>query len=69
MKVMHTIDSPILLKLIPESFAEAYENGKRAHSLEGMKIPHRVEDNGALILNIDPACKDFADDREPKNWR
>lgn len=69
MIVKHTIDSPILLKLKPESHKEAFENGKRAQSMYGMKIPHRVEEDGSLIFNIDPAWKDFAEDMEPKNWR
>ncbi len=69
MKVKHTIDSPILLKLTPETSKEAFENGQRAQSMTSMKIPYRVENGGSLIFNIDPAWKDFDKDREDRDWR
>ena len=69
MKVKHTVDSPILLKLTPETPTEAFENGERSMSMKDMKIPHGVEEDGSLIFNIDPAWKDFADDRKSKEWR
>ncbi len=69
MEIKHTIDSPILLKLIPETIEETFKNGERSASLKRMDIPHRVDDDGAIILNIDPTWKDFAEDREEdKTW-
>ncbi len=68
MKIEHTIDSPILLKLIPETSKEIFENGERSASFRQMGIPHIVEDDGSLIFNIDPAWKDFAEDRKDKTW-
>ena len=69
MKVKHTIDSPILLQITPETTEEIFENGERHASMHNMKIPHRVEKDGSLIFNIDPGWKDFADDRKRKTWR
>ena len=68
MKIEHTIDSPILIKLIPETSQEIFENGERSASFTRMGIPYRSEEGGALILNIDPHWKDFAEDRENKTW-
>jgi hypothetical protein len=61
MIINHTVDSPILIKLTPESLKEAFENGQRAESMKRMNIPHRVESDGSLVLNIDPVWKDFAE--------
>jgi len=62
MKVQHTVDSPILLKLIPEKPVEIMENQERAKSFRQMKILHRLKDNGVLLVNIDPCgWKDFTE--------
>ena len=68
MKVKHTIDSPILLKLIPETPKETIANGERSASFRRMDIDHRVGDDGSLILNIDLDWEDFAEDRENQEW-
>lgn len=54
MKIQHTSDSPILLKLTPNNPAEILENQERAKSFRQMKILHRLKDNGVLLVNIDP---------------
>jgi len=61
MKIKHTNDSPILLKIIPESPLEAFKNGAMAKSLKNMKIDHRVKGDGTLVLNIDPDWKAFTE--------
>lgn len=61
MKIEHTTDSPILLKLIPETPIDAFTNGERAQSFSAMGIPHKVEDGGIIVLNIDPDWPDWDD--------
>lgn len=61
MEIQHTMDSPILLKLVPKTPLDIFENGIRAESFLNMGIPHRVEQNGTLVLNIDPNWRDFTD--------
>ena len=68
MKIKRTQDSPILLKLVPETPLETIANGERSAAFKNMKIDHRIENDGSLIVNIDPAWKDFADDRKNKTW-
>lgn len=68
MEIKRTQDSPILLRLIPETPLEIIANGRRSFAFRQMKIDHRIGKDGSLILNIDPAWKDFADDRRKKTW-
>jgi len=67
MKVEHTSDSPILLKLIPETPLEAFENGIMAIKLLNMKIPQKVKDDATLLLNIDPTWSGFTEHGEDKD--
>ena len=67
MKVEHTSDSPILLKLIPETPLEAFKNGTMATKFSNMKIPHKVKDDATLVLNIDPNWSDFTEHGEDKD--
>jgi len=66
MKIKHTVDSPILLKFIPETPTEAFENGRRKASMEQMGIPHRTEEGGILIFNIDPGWRTR---QTARNWK
>jgi len=60
MKVEHTENSPILLKIIPETQLEVFKNGAMSESLSRMEIPHRFKKDGTLLVNVDPAgWKDF----------
>ena len=63
-RVKHTTDSPILLKLVPEKPMDIFENGLRSGSFKRMKIPHKVKEDGTLLINIDPDWKDFTEHDE-----
>jgi len=67
MKLEITEDSPILLKLIPETQLEIFQNGHLHARLQRMKVDYRTTDKGTLIFNIDPNYPDdFTDHEEPE---
>lgn len=62
MKIELTEDSPILLKIIPETSQEVFSNGIITGKLIKMKIVHKIKENGTILLNIDPdGWKDFTE--------
>lgn len=54
MKIEITEDSPILLKLVPETSDDYFNNGVLSSNLTRMKIDFRVKDVWTLVFNIDP---------------
>lgn len=60
MRIELTNDSPVLIKIIPEDQNESFNNGRLSQRLNTMGIKHICqENNGALLINIDPYWKDF----------
>jgi len=68
MKIERTTDSPILLKLIPETPLDAFKNGVMARSFSNIDIEYRVKKDGTLVVNIDPSWKDFTEHGDTEGY-
>lgn len=58
MKIVVTQDSPVLLKLIPETTVDGFHLGSLAERLKNSKRV-KVKENGVLLVNVDSAWGDF----------
>jgi len=57
MIINHTVDSPILIRLIPETPKEIIDNAKRSVSLDSKHC--KLKDSGILLINVDENWHDF----------
>jgi len=57
MKINHTHDSPVLLRLIPENEIDIIHNARRFSDLKCKRI--YLKGNGTLLINIDDTWPNF----------
>ena len=64
MRIEHTPNPPILLKLIPETPLDGFRNEKLSVSLSKLEIEHKIEGSGTVVLSINSGGHTESDEHE-----